>query len=185
MMGRLTYTNAGTLCFADLRALQRALKPAEFDDLTETLSVVPALLLRLHVRENANVDSLIRYWGKGGRENLIAPMINTLARMRGGGQINVSYLLPPYARLRLYTYPDGWDEHGPLQDCMFAALNFFNEKPDERLFDSSYREKVINDEYRLVQDKPTFGDVIALVNTNKLIVHSCVYVEDGFVFTNN
>jgi hypothetical protein len=183
---RLTYTNNGYLCFADLEALHKALKPDVFNNLTETLCCVPAFLLRLHVAENADIDQLIRYWGKSGREKLIAPMLKSLAHVPGGGWINVSYLLPPYARLRLYTYPDGWNDNtAPLQDCTFTALNFFNDTPDPRLFDMGYREKFLNSAYGVVNDEPAFGDLVTLLDSKNRIFHACVYIADGFVFTKN
>jgi hypothetical protein len=183
---QLTYTNNEYLCFADLEAVQNAIKPDELNNLIETLCAVPAFLLRLHVAEDSNIDQLIRYWGKGGREKLIAPMLNSLARVPGGGWINISYLLPPYARLRLYTYPDGWnDRSAPLQDCTFTALNFFNDTPDQRLFDMAYREKFLNSAYGVVNDEPTFGDLVTLLDPKNQIFHACVYIADGFVFTKN
>ena len=183
---QLTYTNNGYQCFADLEAVHATLKAAEFNDLVETLCAAPAFLLRLHVAEGSDPQALIGYWGKGGREKLISPMLNSLARVPGGGWINISYLLPPYARLRLYTYPDGWgDRTAPLQDCTFTALNFFNDAPDPRLFDMAYREKFLNSAYGVIHDDPGFGDLVTLLDSKNQIFHACVYIVDGFVFTKN
>ena len=145
-----------------------------------------AYMLRLEVAPESDVNGLIKYWGKGGREKFIAPLIASLGRIPGGGAINVSYLLPPFARLRLYTYPDAWKNDAAEQfDCVFSALNFFNDTPDTRLSDLAYRETVLNSRYALVAGQPTYGDLVTLLDAQNQVIHMCVYIADGFVFTKN
>lgn len=182
----LTYTNAGYLCFADLQAAEGALKPGEFNDLVGTLCTVPAYILRLKVNKDSDINGLIKYWGQGGREKLIAPFLSSLARVPGGGAVNVSYLLPPFPRLRLYTYPDTWsDMSASKEDCLFAALNFFNESPDTKLLDQACREKVWSSEYVRIKDEARLGDLVSLLDARDQPFHTCVYIADGFVFTKN
>jgi len=183
---RLTYTNGGFLCFADLQAVQKMLNPADFKDLVSGLYAVPTYLLRLRVAPDTDVDGLIKYWGKGGREKLVAPLLTALAHSPGGGTINISYFLPPFARLRLYTFPEAWqDPTAPKQDCFFTAMNFFNETADTNFFDTAYSKRVLDTEYVPVKDEPSFGDVVTLFNTAGEPVHTCVYIADDFVFTKN
>src|SRR5438874_3108374 len=80
----LTYTNGGTLCFADMAAARGYLDSGEFNRFAETLCSVPAYLLRLHLDPECNLDEVIRYWGRGGREKLIAPLLSSMARVPGG-----------------------------------------------------------------------------------------------------
>jgi hypothetical protein len=181
----LTYTNDGSIYFADLNALHNTLSGEQFNLLIETLCAAPAFVLRLHVREGQCLEELVHYWGKGGREKLVAPILGSLLRVPGGGTINISYLLPPYARLHLYTYPNGWsDESAPLQDCAVAAANFFNDRPDPRLFERPYLENFIKTNYCPVNEA-AFGDLVTLANTNGQIFHFCVSIVDQFVFTKN
>ena len=183
---RLTYTNSGDLCFADLRAAQGVLKPNEFNELIQTLYAMPVYLLRLHVSPDSDLETLIRYWGKAGRQKLVAPLLSSMARVPGGAAINISYLLPPFARLRLYTYPEAWnDQTAPKQDCVFTALNFFNETMDTNFFDITYKEKFFNSQYALINDDPIFGDLVTLIDGQNQAFHTCVYIADGFVFTKN
>ena len=183
---RLTYTNSGYLCFTDLEPLKRVLKPTEFNELIETLYQVPTYMLRLNVTPDSDVDALVNYWGKGGREKLIAPLINSLAKVPGGTTLNVSFLLPTFARLRLYTYPYTWkDPSASRQDCFFTSMNFFNGTPNTNFFDREYTTKVLGSEYAKVDRWPSFGDVVALSNGNGEIFHTCVYVAEDFVFTKN
>src|SRR5260221_8395523 len=73
---RLTYTNAGYLCFTDLGVVKGVFTDDEFKDLIETLYQLPAYLLRLRVTPDSDVEALIKYWGKGGRGKMISPLLN-------------------------------------------------------------------------------------------------------------
>jgi hypothetical protein len=182
----LTYTNSDFLCFTDLQAAKAVLRPSEFQELVEILYELPAYILRLRVKPDSDVDALVRYWGKGGREKMIAPLLNALTKVPGGTVFNVSYLLPPFARLRLYTYPYTWnDPTAGRQDCFFTSMNFFNETPNTNFFDGDYTAKVLCSDYVPVRGAPTFGDVVTLVNAAGQAFHACVYIVDDFVFTKN
>jgi len=183
---RLAYTNAGSVCFADLEAMQRTLAPREFDQLVEALYRVPAYALRLRVMPKCDTDALVKYWGKGGREKRVAPLLRSLARVPGGGSINISYFLPPFVRLRLYTFPASWDDPAAVkQDCVFTSLNFFNATPDTNYLDPSYTQKVLETDYTPVNGRPEFGDVAYLLDANGAGLHMCVLIADDFVFTKN
>lgn len=182
----LTYTNSGSLCFSDVYTAHNYLDPAEFNQFAEVLCAVPAYLLRLHLDADCNLDEVIRYWGRGGREKMIAPLLSSIARVPGGSAINVSYLLPTFARLRVYTYPGAWEVQNPeMQDCVFTALNFFNDFPNTNLFNRSEQARVMNSEYLVVKGEPTLGDLVNLLNADNEVFHSCVYITEGFVFTKN
>jgi hypothetical protein len=75
-------------------------------------------------------------------------------------------LLPPFARLRLYTYPDAWkDATVTNQDCFYSSLNFFNETEDTNFLNSAYIQKVLDSEYVPISDNPSFGDLLVLMNS--------------------
>jgi hypothetical protein len=182
---RLAYTNANYVCLTDLELIRRVLKPADFKNVLEMLYVIPTYFLRVRVPPNADVEALVKYWGKGGREKRIAPLLNSVARAPGAA-VNVSYLLPTFARLRLYTYPDSWsDPTVKKQDCFFTAMNFFNETPNTNFFDLQYSRKILSSDYAPVEDQPVFGDILTLFNEAGEAIHTCVYVADDFVFTKN
>jgi hypothetical protein len=182
----LTYEDSGTLCFADLRAAKDSLPAHDFEELVETFYQLPIYRLRLRLDSNSDIDALLRYWGCGGRTNLIHPLLTSFARVPGGATLNVSYLLPPFARLHLYTYPMlSSDPTAAQQDCFFTALNFFNDPPNTNFFDHAYTEKVLATEYAPVTGKPAYGDLLLLVDCNGNINHTCVYLAADFVFTKN
>jgi hypothetical protein len=183
---RLTYTNSGYLCFTDLAALKPALSSNEFKELIETLYQVPAYMLRLHVMPDSDIDALVKYWGKGGREKLIAPLLNSIGKIPGGGTLNISYFLPEFARLRLYTYPYAWsDPMMSKQDCFFTSMNFFNTTPNTNFFNRAYTARILQTDYVRIDKSPSFGDVVALCSSTGEIFHTCVYIADNFVFTKN
>jgi hypothetical protein len=185
-MRRLAYTNSGTLCFADLQIARDVLSPAEFSGFLGSLCETPAFILRLQVGRHSDIDALAKYWGKGGREQRIKPLLKGLARVPGGGAINIGYLLPPFARLRLFTFPDSWnDATAARQDCFFTSMNFFNETADTNFFDAAYAQKTLDTEYTPVAEDPQYGDVIALLGPEGNAIHMCVYIAGEFVFTKN
>lgn len=184
----LTYTNSDDLCLTDLQSLSLLLSTNEFDRAMDALYRFPVYRLRLRVMPGSNVDLLKNYWGRGGREDKIRPLISSLAKVprKGGSSINISYLLPPFARLRLYTFPNSWKEATvEKQDCFWSAMNFFNDQPDLGFLEPNYTKQILESHYRVVQGDPTFGDLLTLVDTNGTGYHICVYLVDHFVFTKN
>jgi hypothetical protein len=183
---RLTYTNSGYLCFTDLQAMKPILTEKEFKDLIETLYQTPAYFVRVHLTADSDVNSLVKYWGKGGRERLIAPLLTSLTKAPEGRDLGVGYFMPPFARCRLYTYPYTWNDHpAGRQDCFFTSMNFFNSSPNTNFFDRAYTSRVLRSEYSCVQDPPAYGDIVALSNASGEIFHTCVYIAEDFVFTKN
>ncbi|MSU56791.1 MAG: hypothetical protein EXS35_01165 [Pedosphaera sp.] len=183
---RLAYTNAGAVCFTDLNPLHDVLKPAEFENLVAALYNVPAYTLRLVVPPDADLDQLIKYWGRGGREKIVSPLIKGLARVPGGGAINIAQLLPPFPRSRLYTYPEAWDDpNAAREDCFFTSMNFFNETANTSFFARDFTRKTLADEFEVVEGSPTFGDRVLFLDAKGSGIHMCTYVAGDFVFTKN
>jgi hypothetical protein len=182
----LTYTNEATLCLADLAAAKEWLSPHEFEQLTEVLYQQPSYRLRLFVAENEDVEPLVRYWGAGGREELVRPLLKSLAFVPGGASTSVSALLPPFARLRLFTFPVAWKDPAiEREDCFFTTLNFFNMVPDTNFASQAHVEHTLRTEYAPVLDAPVFGDVAAVLDAQSRIVHCSMYLAADFVFTKN
>jgi len=183
---RLAYTSSGIDCFTDLEAVQSALTADEFENLVGALYQTPAFSLRLRVRPDSDIDALVAYWGKGGREELIRPLIKALAKVPAGASINIGFLLPPFARNRLYTYPVSWNDPSiEREDCFFTAMNFFNKTPNTNLFDWNYARNILDNEFVPAAGRPTYGDLVAVSNPSGAVIHVCVYIAKDFVFTKN
>lgn len=187
LLRNLTFTNSGgAVCLADLGVLQGEMTPAEFRKLFEVLYSEPSFLMHLRVRPDSDVDGLIRYWGRGGRERVIAPLLKSLARSAQGGSIDVALLLPPFAQQRLNTF-NSTNASAPAvhQDCFWTALNFFNEQPDPRLGDFSHALAQLNENYAPTREPRRFGDLLLLIEDTGRTVHACVFIADDVVFTKN
>lgn len=183
---RLTYYYNGSTCFADLQCAREILNAADFGKLTDSLYQTPTYSLRLHVPAGTNIDALVRYWGQGGREALIRPLLNAAAKVPGGASVAISTLLPSYARLHLYTYPDSWRDHtAAQQDCHYTALNFFNEPADTNLLGFDYAKETLASKYDRVEGIPALGDVILFLDESGKSRHSSVFLVGDFVFTKN
>jgi hypothetical protein len=147
---------------------------------------VPAYRLRLRVTPQTDLAPVVKYWGAGGREKLVKPLLESIARVPNSATISVSAFLPPFARLRLYTFPNAWpDASHAREDCFFTSLNFFNVAADTNFFEHTYSRKVLMTDYAPITDEPTFGDVVMLVDSAGDGIHACVYIAEDFVFTKN
>ena len=78
---RLTYTNGDNLCFTDLHTAKEVLSPDQFKLFVGVLYETPAYRLRLRVTPDSDIDALAKYWGKGGREKRIKPLLSALAKV--------------------------------------------------------------------------------------------------------
>ena len=184
----LTYTNRGDLCLADLQELPQILSQPEFESAVDALYRFPVYLLRLRVSEESDVKALVKYWGRGGRERRIQPLISSLAKVGkiDESSINLGLLLPDFARLRLYTYPNSWNDPAVnREDCFWSSMNFFNDQPDPGFFQPEYTKRVLQSRYHSIEGEAKLGDLITLVDGNGNGLHMCVHLVDHFVFTKN
>lgn len=181
----LTYTNrGGSVCLADIDVLQEKLGPNDFRDIFESLYSEQSVFLSLRVNASTDVNALARYWGRGGREQEVLAMLKSVAKSPGGGSVNVAYLLPQFARLRLYTFaPATTNSVATGQDCFWTALNFFKSENEVQMTNGSSADKLIR-EYRETREPPSFGDVVLFLERRDP-VHACVYIADDVVFTKN
>jgi hypothetical protein len=182
----MTYTNAGYLCLCVERPLLTSLNTNEARSLIRGLQGIPTWLVRLRLDRDSDIEGLLKYWGKGGREHLLRPLLDSLARRPQGGTVNISHLLPPFARLRLYIFPDPeMDLEVLKEDCFYTSLNFFKDPPDASYLDSQKTRAALKQEYTVVPLPAQFGDIITIVNSEGAGIHACVYIADDLVFTKN
>jgi len=183
----LTYTNGHQLCFCNFGTARKFLNDEEFHAVVDAFYSIPTVRVRLRVTRESDVNTLVAYWGRGGREKKIRPLIESLAKVPGGGDMNISLLLPPFARLRLYTFPDpDADVVEAKTDCFYTSLNFFAEHPDARFLDHNVTRQTLQTDYTMLHgERPTLGDLVTLVNRGGDAFHICVYIADNIVYTKN
>ncbi len=183
----LIYRYRGYLYFADLRSIEdRLASPGEREALVKTLSHEATFQLKLKVDKHSDVDELVKYWGRGGREKDVRPLIESLAAVEGGGTVDVSLLLPPFARRRMYAYPEP-PERGPEvhHDCHWSSLNFFSDEPDERFCDAAEVARTVDQDYYRIYGDYRLGDLVLYFKDKDSFIHSCIYIADDVVFTKN
>jgi hypothetical protein len=186
LLRSLMYTNGNYLCFCNFATLKTVLTEEEFSEAVEALYSVPTVLMRVHVTPDSDTEALVKYWGRGGREKRIRPLIESVANMPAGEDLNVSFLLPQFARVRLYVFPDPeGDVTEAKTDCFYTAFNFFNTKADDRYLDPQFRRQALQTEYVPVRGQPLLGDLITLINRRGDAFHVAVYIAQDIVFTKN
>jgi hypothetical protein len=183
----LLYERKGTVFFSDDDVvLPRIDSRAERVRFIKTLSRKSTLLVSLVVRPDTDAEAIARYWGRGRRSKDIEPLVQSLVRKPRGGSIDLVHLLPPFPRSLLYTYPlPSENPADAAHDCHWTALNFFNDKPDERLANIDFVKQTLLTSYYPVAGEPTMGDVIVLIRPDGVAVHSCIYLAADIVFTKN
>jgi hypothetical protein len=155
--------------------------------MTAALSRQPAVLARLCIRPNTDIDQLAAYWGHApnARFTDIRPMLEALKRLPKGGTLSLAYLLPPFARERVYTYSLPPAPGEPVPDCHWSTLNFWNVKPDSRFLDAAECGRRLNQDFNVIPQPGSYGDVLVLMDREGQIRHSAVYLADDLVFTKN
>lgn len=180
---RLCYTKYQRLYFADTQVFELLRSPDEARRLVRTLARVPTLMMKLQLTRASDIDALVKYWGRFRKDDEVEELLRSMARVRGGAALNISYFMPPVPRLRLYTYPD--PDEGMRQDCFWTSFNFFYEQPEHNLAHPAEYNELLRKGFRPVTGQAQFGDLLLLLESGETAVHMCVYVAADVVYTKN
>jgi hypothetical protein len=184
---RLLYRRGTADCFSDLGiVLKRLSDEAGRLQLLRTLSRQTGVLPRLRVRSDTDLDRVLAYWEHGLEPNNVRPLLESLKRRPGGGTLSMIYLLPHFARDRLYTYPDADPRaNAPVHDCHWTSMNFFNDVPDDRFGDPAFTTRYLLANFQRVPAVGRYGDIVLLLDEKGNAIHSAVYLAADLVFTKN
>jgi hypothetical protein len=181
----MIYSKGRLIAFSDISAVM-----SQIQDLQEKIRLIKVLsrkstmMLRLKLNEHSDLSKLLDYWGTGGRAKDLKPLLESLTRVDGGWEIDVAHLLPPFARKRLYTYPVPTTvQSGPNENCHWTSFNFFNDPADDSFRTGARVEKAIDQEYDIVEGQKRLGDILLVMDSANMILHSAVYIADDIVFT--
>ena len=183
----LSYPYGDLVIFCDAPTVLDTLPSPELKTrLMKTLLRKRTLLLRLHITPDTDINALSRYWSKAGQGVNIQPMLESLTKLPQGARMDVIELFPPLPSADLYSYPfpstRPEDQH---KDCHYTALNFFRDTPDPRFTDPKVVKQTLQNDYYPVLADPRYGDLIALVQQDGSIIHSCIFIADNVVYTKN
>jgi hypothetical protein len=185
----LLYRHGEFLYFADIDLVRPEIKdPAELQRLAKALLRETTVLASLRIDDVSQVDAIAEYWGRGGRRTDIRPLLESIATNGPHQAIDVSHLLPTFARQHLYRYPRvtlADLEKTVFVNCFWTALNFFNLEPDDRYLDDRWALERLKRDYYIVHDGLQFGDIAAFADDDGKYFHAAVYLADDLVFGKN
>ena len=187
LIRRMTWRCGQSLAFSDLRTLlSQAESDAEVRHIFKTTTRRRTLMVSLKVGPGSDLKALINYWSAGGRSPDIVPMLEAAASRGCETEIDITHLLPPIPRRRLYTYPTlDLAARGRMPDCHWTSLNFFELSVKDYFLDLRLAANRVVQGYEKVAPPYRLGDVLLYLNAEGNAVHSCVYVADNIVFTKN
>jgi len=188
MVKKLLYPRGNLQCFSDYElVLLQIQDKAEQMRLLSVLSSESAVMAGLRIRPETDIDKLLGYWTWPGgiRTKDVEPLMESQKSVPDG-RIGLVYLLPQFARQRLYTFPMPSRPGDPAMDCHWTTMNFFNEIPDDRFTDPAYTVKYLEKNYYQIAKPTKYGDIILfLEGESNNAIHSAVYLCDDIVFTKN
>lgn len=185
---RLTYQRGKTLLFSDPHLVIPLIASIpERIKLLKVLSRQSTLMVQIHITPQTDIDALVNYWAVGaGSAKDIRPILESLAKVPAGYDIDITHLLPRFARKRIYTYPSPTGDKGEvLYDCHWNSMNFFNDPPDDRFGDGATVIQTLETNYTPVIDDYRFGDIVLFMKSDTQAIHSAVYIADNILFTKN
>ena len=180
----LIYHRDGFMYFADLRSIAGSVTPrSELPELVKTLARDATVIVHLKLNADSDIESLVRYWGVGGRAGEIRPILESLITNDGERRLNIVHLLPPLARRKLYTYSDRLDSKTrPRRDCNWTVANFFNETPDDKFCDPRQVAQMLRNDCTEIRGDLQLGDIAVVLNANNMSIHSAVHIADDIFF---
>lgn len=183
---KMVYKRGRALAFSDLRTLLLfSQNPSEVTQVFRTVTRTRSLLVSLRLPANADLEALSGYWTGGFADADTRPLLEAAVQRDSVGEVDVSHLLPPLARRRLYTFPT-LDQavNGRLPDCHWTSLNFFNNTPRAYYLDTRLAAGALLSQYEPVSAPYRFGDVLTFQSGDS-VLHSCVFIADDIVYTKN
>jgi hypothetical protein len=149
------------------------------------LSRQSAVLARLCIRPDTDIDKVAAYWGNVPNVRFIdvGPMLRALKGLPRGGTISLMYLLPPFARERLYTFPPPPTAGELIPDYNWSTLNFSRVEPDKRFLDPAECLRHIDQDFYKIAQPSLCGDVLLFKNNRGELRHSAVYLAADLVFS--
>lgn len=188
LLKRLIYNNGDAKQLSDYLALMCRIPTVERRvALARALSRQSAVFAGLVIKPDTDIDKIAAYWGNvpNVRFTDIRPLLESLKALPEGGNLSLFYLLPKFARDRLYTFPLPPQPGDPVMDCHWSTFNFCNDTPDNRFNDPHYAVQYIQKNYYQIAAPSIYGDILLLMNDRNEIKHSAVYLADDIVFTKN
>jgi hypothetical protein len=182
----LAYERGGLLLFSDYPTVLRRL-PTEHQRLrlAQVLSRESAVLVRVCIRAETDVDKLLGYWQRGAHLKDARPLLESVKRLSGGTTVGISLFLPYAIREKLNTFPLPERPGDPVFNCHWSTMNFFNETPDNSLADPAAMLAVLGRDYYPIAQPSIYGDIMLIRNSANEVLHSALFLAEDVVYTKN
>ena len=188
MVKKLLYSRGNLQCFSDYElVLLQIHDKDEQMRLLSTLSSESAVMAGVRIRPDTDIEKLLGYWAWPGgiRVKDVQPLLESLKDVPDG-RVGLVYLLPQFARQRLYTFPMPTRPGDPAMDCHWSTMNFFNETPDDHFTNPAYTVSYLQTNFYQIANPSKYGDIILFLDgESNNAIHSAVYLCDDLVFTKN
>ena len=186
----LLYSRGAVSLFSDVHPMLSTL--TEHDQKIRFIKMLHrkgSLLVRLAVNQKTDLKPLLKYWGVQGREWELKALLEPLTKIEGGYEVDITHLLPSFPRSKIYTYPsparNGTQASSlPAENCHWTSFNFFADPPDDKFRDFHAVQGALDNQYDVVANKQ-FGDIVVLLSSSDVVLHTAVYIADDIVFTKN
>lgn len=190
MYQKLLYERNGFTYFSDPEVILRRLDkdPKERQAFLKFLTTIRAVTASILVKNDSDIDLPVMYWGlatPGLRIKDLYPLFEAQKSLPSGGEIPVSSLLPERARASLYKTTTAASPNELPPDCHFAALSFFSDNPDPRLADSKFVARYLAENYYEIGKPSLTGDLVLLVDSHNVLVHTGVHLAGDVVYSKN
>jgi hypothetical protein len=188
LVKKLLYARGDLQCFSDYElVLLQINDKAEQMRLLSALSSQSAVMAGVRIRPDTDIDKLLGYWAWPGGIKIkdVQPLLDSLKGVPDG-RLGLVYLLPQFARQRLYTFPMPSRPGDVTMDCHWSTMNFFNDVPDDHFTDPAYTVNYLEKNYYQIATPTKYGDIILFLDgDSNNAIHSAVYLADDLVFTKN
>jgi hypothetical protein len=188
VLKKLVYANGDARQLSDYCALLCQIPTVERRvAMARALSRQSAVFAGLVIKPDTDIEKIAAYWGNvpNVRFTDIRPLLESLKALPEGGNLSLFYLLPKFARDRLYTFPLPPQPGEPTMDCHWSTFNFSNDTPDNRFNDPAFAVEYIRKNFYQIAAPSIYGDILLLVNDKDEVKHSAVFLADDIVFTKN
>ena len=188
LLKKLVYANGSATQLTDYATLMQRIPTVDRRmAMARVLSRQSAVFPALVIKPDTDIAKIAAYWGHTPNVHFtdIRPLLDAFKALPEGGNLSLFYLLPKFARDRLYTFPLPSQPGDPIMDCHWSTFNFASETPDNRFNDPNYAVEYIRSNYYNIAAPSLCGDVLLLMNDKEEVKHSAVYLADDLVFTKN
>ena len=180
----LIYRHGNFMYFADIRSIVAEIpSKAQRLELMKMLRRDATFLVHVKLSAKSDIETLVNYWGRGGRVQDVRPILESLIQRSDEQRINITHLLPPMARRKLYTFPArSMADFQVNRDCHWTSLNFFNETPNDKFAEPGAFVSEIRESFYRIHGNLQLGDIAVVLDKQERVLHSATYIADDIFF---